>query len=361
MKVIISGGGTGGHIFPAISIANELKNRVENVEILFVGAEGKMEMEKVPAAGYKIMGLPVAGFQRRLTYKNITFFYKLWASMTKAKKVVKDFKPDVVIGVGGYASGPVLRVATNKGIPTLIQEQNSFPGVTNRILSKKVTKICVAYPDMNKFFPEDKIVYTGNPIRQDLVKKVDKVKAVRLFDLDLDKKIVFVTGGSLGARTINEGIKFGLDKLIQNNIQVIWQTGKYYYESILKEVKPNPLVKIMPFVDHMEAAFALADVVVSRAGASSISEMSVLQKSVMFVPSPNVSEDHQTKNAMALVDKDAACIIADKDAREQLVDKVIELVEDEQKLSALSNNIKEFAMPNASSLIVDEVLAMTNK
>ncbi len=361
MKVIISGGGTGGHIFPAISIANELKARMKDVDILFVGAEGKMEMEKVPAAGYQIIGLPVAGFQRRLTYKNITFFYKLLASMLKAKKVVKDFNPDVVIGVGGYASGPILRVATNKNIPTLIQEQNSYPGVTNKILSKKVSKICVAYPDMNRFFPEEKIVYTGNPIRQDLLKKIDKVKAARLFELDLDKKIVFVTGGSLGARTINEGIKSGINKLIENNIQVIWQTGKYYYKTIKEEVKPHKLVKIMPFVDQMEAAFALADVVISRAGASSISEMSVLQKPVLFVPSPNVSEDHQTKNAMALVDKNAACIIADKDAKEQLVDKVIELVSDTQQLSVLSNNIKEFAMPNASGLIVDEVLAITER
>ncbi|WP_282037660.1 undecaprenyldiphospho-muramoylpentapeptide beta-N-acetylglucosaminyltransferase [Saccharicrinis aurantiacus] len=361
IRAIISGGGTGGHIFPAISIANELKKQISNIEILFVGAEGKMEMEKVPAAGYKIVGLPVAGFQRRLTLKNVSFFYKLFASMLKAKKVTREFKPNVVIGVGGYASGPVLRVATNKNIPTLIQEQNSFPGVTNRILSKKVSKICVAYPSMEKFFPQEKIVYTGNPIRQSLLEGITRERAARYFNLDPNKKVVFVTGGSLGARTINEGIKKYIDQFTQNDIQLIWQTGKYYYKSIMEEVSETESIKIMAFVDNMEAAFALADIVVSRAGASSISEMSVLQKAVVFVPSPNVSEDHQTKNAKALVDKNAALMIADKDAVEVLVPDVIKLVEDTKKLSELKNNIAQFAMRNASSLIVDEVLALVKK
>ncbi len=356
MKVIISGGGTGGHIFPAISIANALKERDNTTEILFVGAEGKMEMEKVPAAGYKIVGLPVAGFQRRLTYKNLTFFFKLAASMLKARKVVKDFKPDVVVGVGGYASGPVLRVASNKKIPSIIQEQNSFPGVTNRILSKKVNKICVAYPEMERFFPAEKIVLTGNPVRQNLLSETDRVEAAKYFGLDPDKKVVFVTGGSLGARTINEGIQANYQKFLDEGIQLIWQTGKFYYDKIKSQVQENDNLKILAFVDKMEAAFSLADVVVSRAGASSISEMALLKKAAVYVPSPNVSEDHQTKNAMALVKEDAALMVKDMEVKEKLVSEVIDLVKDEQKRKTLMQNVTKFAKPDAANEIVDELM-----
>ncbi len=358
MKVIISGGGTGGHIFPAVSIANALKERDNSVEILFVGAEGKMEMEKVPAAGYEIVGLPVAGFQRRLTYKNITFFFKLAASMLKARKVVKDFKPNVVVGVGGYASGPVLRVASNKNIPCVIQEQNSFPGVTNRILSKKVSKICVAYPEMERFFPSNKIVLTGNPIRQNLLKKVDRVDAAKYFGLDPEKKVVFVTGGSLGARTINEGVLEGYQKMLDQDIQLIWQTGKIYFDQIKTQVQENNHIKILAFVDKMEAAFSLADVVISRAGASSISEMAMLKKAAIFVPSPNVSEDHQTKNAMALVKEGAAVMVKDAEVKQKLVDEVINLVKDEEGCEVLKQNVIKFAKPNAANEIVDELLKL---
>ncbi len=358
MKVIISGGGTGGHIFPAISIANALMERDASTEILFVGAEGKMEMEKVPAAGYKIVGLPVAGFQRRLTYKNLTFFFKLAASMLKARKVVKDFNPDVVVGVGGYASGPVLRVASNKNIPSIIQEQNSFPGVTNRILSKKVNKICVAYPEMERFFPVEKIVLTGNPVRQNLLKETDRVEAAKYFGLDPDKKVVFVTGGSLGARTINEGIQANYQKFIDEGVQLIWQTGKYYYDQIKSQVQESDDLKILAFVDKMEAAFTLADVVVSRAGASSISEMALLKKAAIYVPSPNVSEDHQTKNAMSLVKEDAALMVKDGEVKEKLVQEVVGLIKDEEKRSVLMQNVTKFAKPDAANEIVDELLKL---
>ncbi|WP_066632680.1 undecaprenyldiphospho-muramoylpentapeptide beta-N-acetylglucosaminyltransferase [Labilibacter marinus] len=361
MKVIISGGGTGGHIFPAVSIANALKAVDSSIEILFVGAEGKMEMEKVPAAGYKIIGLPVAGFQRRLTLKNITFFFKLAASMRKARKVVTEFNPDVVVGVGGYASGPVLRVASNKKIPSIIQEQNSYPGVTNKILSKKVSKICVAYPEMERFFPAEKIILTGNPIRQNLLEKVSREEAAKYFGLDPNKKVVFVTGGSLGARTINQGIQTGYQKLVDEGIQLIWQTGKYYYEQIKSAVPENDNIKIMAFVDRMEAAFSLADIVVSRAGASSISEIALLGKATIFVPSPNVSEDHQTKNAMALVKEDAALMVADKDVAANLVDKVLELLKDDKGLQSLQSNVKKFAMPDAAKVIVEELFKLVKQ
>ncbi len=358
MKVIISGGGTGGHIFPAISIANEIRKRDKDAQILFVGAEGKMEMEKVPAAGYEIVGLPVAGFQRRITYKNITFFFKLFASMQKAKKVVKDFKPDVVVGVGGYASGPVLRVACNKKIPAVIQEQNSYPGVTNKILSQKVSKICVAYPNMDRFFPSEKIIVTGNPIRQNLLQKMSRKEAADAFGLDPEKKVVFVTGGSLGARTINEGILEGYTKLLDAQVQLIWQTGKYYFEKINDAVEARQGLQVMAFVERMEAAFSLADVVVSRAGASSISEIAMLQKPTVFVPSPNVSEDHQTKNAMALVNEKAAILVKDAEVKGKLIDEVLSLISEEERLKELEKNVTKFAKPNAAAHIVDEILKL---
>ncbi|GAF02656.1 undecaprenyldiphospho-muramoylpentapeptide beta-N-acetylglucosaminyltransferase [Saccharicrinis fermentans] len=361
MKVIISGGGTGGHIFPAISIANALKVADPSVQLLFVGAEGKMEMEKVPAAGYEIVGLPVAGFQRRLTFKNVTFFFKLAASMRKAKKVVRQFKPDVVVGVGGYASGPVLRVATANNIPTIIQEQNSYPGVTNKILSKKVSKICVAYPGMERFFPALKIILTGNPIRQNLLNRVGREEAAAYFGLDPNRKVVFVTGGSLGAGTINEGIQAGYGLLEKEGVQLIWQTGKYYYKKIKEAVPENKNIKIMAFVDRMEAAFSLADVVVSRAGASSISEIALLGKATVFVPSPNVSEDHQTKNAMALVKEDAAEMVRDGDVAEELVVKVLALLNDDGRLEMLKQHVKKFAMPDAAKVIVEELFKLVKK
>ncbi len=356
MKVIISGGGTGGHIFPAISIANALKQRDDKIDILFVGAEGKMEMEKVPAAGYKIVGLPVAGFQRRLTFKNVTFFFKLAASMSKARQIVKDFRPDVVVGVGGYASGPLLRVASKKNIPSLIQEQNSFPGVTNRILSKKVTKICVAYPEMQRFFPSEKIILTGNPVRQNLLSSMKREDAAGYFGLNPDKKVVFVTGGSLGAGTINKGLLIGYQRLLDNGVQLIWQTGKYYYDNIKSEVVENDHMKIMAFVDKMDAAFSLADIVVSRAGASSISEIALLNKAAIFIPSPNVSEDHQTKNAMALVKENAALMVKDNEVEARLVDEILRVIEDVSLVNELKNNVRKFAKPDASNHIVDELL-----
>ncbi len=356
MKVIISGGGTGGHIFPAISIANALKQRDDKIDILFVGAEGKMEMEKVPAAGYKIIGLPVAGFQRRLTFKNVTFFFKLAASMLKARQIVMDFKPDVVVGVGGYASGPLLRVASRKNIPSLIQEQNSFPGVTNRILSKKVTKICVAYPEMQRFFPSEKIILTGNPVRQNLLSTMKREDAARYFGLNPDKKVVFVTGGSLGAGTINKGLLMGYQRLLDNGVQLIWQTGKYYYDNIKSDVVENDHMKIMAFVDKMDAAFSLADIVVSRAGASSISEIALLNKAAIFIPSPNVSEDHQTKNAMALVKENAALMVKDSEVEAKLVDEILRVIEDVSLVNELKSNVRKFAKPDASNHIVDELL-----
>ena len=278
--------------------------------------------------------------------------------MLKARKVVGQFNPDVVVGVGGYASGPVLRVATNKNIPTIIQEQNSYPGVTNKILAQKVSKICVAYPEMERFFPAEKIILTGNPIRQNLLQDVSREEAARYFGLNPDKKVVFVTGGSLGAGTINKGIQEGYQKLVDEEVQLIWQTGKYYYENIIKSVPENDNIKIMAFVDKMEAAFSLADIVVSRAGASSISEIALLGKATVFVPSPNVSEDHQTKNAMALVKEDAACMVADKDVANELVGKVLGLLKDDAELSKLKANVKKFAMPDAAKVIVEELFRL---
>ncbi|PZX12422.1 UDP-N-acetylglucosamine-N-acetylmuramylpentapeptide N-acetylglucosamine transferase [Breznakibacter xylanolyticus] len=359
MKVIISGGGTGGHIFPAISIANAIREREPGAAILFVGALGKMEMEKVPAAGYDIVGLPVAGFQRRLTFKNVTFIFKLIASMMKANRVVTMFRPDVVIGVGGYASGPVLRVATRKGIPTLIQEQNSFPGVTNRILAPRVSKICVAYDGMAKYFPASKIILTGNPVRQGLMKESSRAEAAAEFDLDPNRKTVLVLGGSLGARSINEGMLAGIQQFLDSEFQVIWQTGKYYFEEMkmAMPLEARHRIRVMDFVQRMDYAYQLADVVVSRAGASSISEIAILAKAAIFVPSPNVSEDHQTKNAMALVERDAAVLVPDARSRE-IATVAIELLRDENRLLTIRRNVLQFARPEASKTIANEVFKL---
>lgn len=360
MRVIISGGGTGGHIFPAISIANALKEADPQVEILFVGAKGKMEMEKVPAAGYKIVGLPVAGFHRKINLHNIMrnmlFPFKLMASMLKARSVIKDFKPDVAVGVGGYASGPVLRRAAKMGIPCLIQEQNSFPGVTNKILAKDVKKICVAYPNMERFFPSDKIILTGNPVRQSLLSTIDREEAAKHFGLNPNLPVILVIGGSLGARSINEGLKNSIDDL-NDDVQLLWQTGKYYYESVnqVLEEKKKPNVKAMDFIKRMDLAYGLADIVISRAGASSISELALLGKASILVPSPNVSEDHQTKNAMALVEKNAAILVKDSDTALLLAECQLILSKNEQ-ISQLANNIKQFACPNAANDIASEVV-----
>ncbi len=358
MRVIISGGGTGGHIFPAISIANAIKEKLPNAKILFVGAQGKMEMEKVPDAGYEIVGLPVAGFQRKLTLKNLSFPFKLINSLSKARKVVKDFSPDVAVGVGGYASGPVLRVASNNGVPCLLQEQNSFPGVTNRILSKKAAKICVAYDKMDRFFEADKIILTGNPVRSNLISSVDKKQASEFWNLSADKKTILVIGGSLGARSVNNGILHGIAKL-PDDCQMIWQTGKFYFEE-MKAALPKSLkdkVIVTDFISRMDMAFAMADVVVSRAGAGTISELAILGKSTIFVPSPNVSEDHQTKNAMALVEKEAAILVKDNDV-DAIIHEASALAMDEVKTKQLSENIKLMAKPEAAIDIANEVIKL---
>ncbi len=359
LRFIISGGGTGGHIFPAISIANAIRERWSDAEILFVGAEGRMEMERVPSAGYKIVGLPVAGFNRKSLIKNISVVFKLLKSMNKARKIITDFNPDVAIGVGGYASGPVLRAATSKRIPTLIQEQNSYAGVTNKILSKKASKICVAYDNMERFFPKDKIVLTGNPTRQDLrVTDANIQEGYNFFKLDPQKKTILMVGGSLGARTLNESIVSAFELIKQSDIQVIWQCGKFYYEEMKilqsKDIIPKNVL-LLDFVSRMDYAYSIADLVISRAGAGSISEFSILEKSVILVPSPNVSEDHQTQNAMALVKHGAAIMITDKEAKEKLFPTAIDLITDSDKLESLSQNIAKLAQFNSADRIVDEI------
>jgi UDP-N-acetylglucosamine--N-acetylmuramyl-(pentapeptide) pyrophosphoryl-undecaprenol N-acetylglucosamine transferase len=361
LKIIISGGGTGGHIFPAIAIANAIKEKYPTTEILFVGAEGKMEMEKVPAAGYSIIGLPIMGLQRRLTFENLKFPFKLLASMLKANKIIKDFNPDVVVGVGGYASGPLLKAATKRGIPALIQEQNSYPGITNKLLANKVQKICVAYQGMERFFPKDKIIITGNPVRQDIKNMEEKrVLGLEHFGLQPTKKIVLVIGGSLGARTINESIEASLEAFAQNNVQLLWQTGSWYAERAAKAVEyfTSLGIKTMPFITKMDYAYAVADVVISRAGASSISELCLVGKPSVFVPSPNVAEDHQTKNAMALVNQNAAILVKDIEAKENLVQETLSLIKDEAKQALLKENITKMAFKNSASIIADEVVKL---
>ncbi len=363
LRVIISGGGTGGHIFPAVSIANEIRIKRPDAQILFVGAEGRMEMQRVPAAGYPIKGLPIAGFNRKSLLKNIPVLFKIMKSRALARKIVRDFRPQVAVGVGGYASGPTLNVAESMGIPTLLQEQNSYAGVTNKLLAKKARKICVAYDGMSRFFPADKILFTGNPVRQNLLdKKVSKVDAVRSFGLVPGKQTILIIGGSLGARTLNESILGNLPLLKQQSrIQFIWQTGKYYSAEIKAELErrgcPENL-KVMDFISDMKQAYAAVDLVISRAGAGSISEFCLLGKPVVLVPSPNVAEDHQTKNAMALVQKNAALYVADADARRTLMPLAINTVLDHDKLETLSSNILLLARPNAASDIADEVIKL---
>ncbi len=360
MRVIISGGGTGGHIFPAISIANALKEADPTTEILFVGAQGKMEMEKVPAAGYKIVGLPVAGLHRQLNLRNIgrnlLLPFKLIGSLVKAGKVISEFKPDICVGVGGYASAPVLYRGAGKGVKCLIQEQNSYPGVTNKILAKKAEKICVAYPGMERFFPAEKIIMTGNPVRQNLRASIDRSAAAAEFGVNPNKKIILVIGGSLGARSINNGILETLGQLT-DDVELIWQTGAIYYDRISKELanKNLPNVHAMAFIKRMDMAYALADLVVSRAGASSISELALLGKAAILVPSPNVSEDHQTKNAKALENEGAAVMVADA-VTDMLLEVAQGILTDKEKLQSLSENIVKFARPDAASDIAREVM-----
>jgi UDP-N-acetylglucosamine--N-acetylmuramyl-(pentapeptide) pyrophosphoryl-undecaprenol N-acetylglucosamine transferase len=362
-KIIISGGGTGGHIFPAISIANALRKLDPETEILFVGAEGRMEMEKVPAAGYRIIGLPVAGFYRSLTPKNFQVLAKLMRSLLKARKVLRDFRPDVVVGVGGYASGPVLRQAGRMNIPTVIQEQNSYAGVTNKLLAKRASVICTAYEGMEKYFPAGKIIITGNPVRQNYENLASaKKEALEFFKLGNDKPVVLVLGGSLGAGSINNSLSSNIEKMKSSGAQWLWQTGKYYYENVnaLVSVSISDNIKVHDFINRMDYAYAAADVIVSRAGAGTISELCLVGKPVILIPSPNVAEDHQTKNARALSDRNAAVFIADKDAK-ILVDEAVKLITDGPKRTELSGNIALMAKKNADIRIAEEVIKLAGK
>jgi UDP-N-acetylglucosamine--N-acetylmuramyl-(pentapeptide) pyrophosphoryl-undecaprenol N-acetylglucosamine transferase len=361
LKVILSGGGTGGHIFPAVAIANEIKKLVPHAEILFVGALGRMEMEKVPAAGYRIIGVPIAGLQRRLTLSNLKLPYLIIKSLLKTREIIKSFRPHVAIGTGGYASGPLLKAAGSFNVPILLQEQNSYAGITNKILSKKASVICVAYDGMDKFFPKDKIILTGNPVRQDLNEvKFKKEEGISFFKLDRSKKTVLVIGGSGGARTINESITENLQKFELNNIQLIWQTGRAYYASTLVKTADykGSNIFIFEFISRMDLAYAVADVVISRAGASSVSELCNLGIASVLVPSPNVAEDHQTKNAMALVNKNAALLVKDVNARKDLVDETIRLIFDEPLQHKLQENIKKLALYDSANRIAKEALKL---
>ncbi len=361
--IIISGGGTGGHIFPAISIANALKEMDKDVEILFVGAKDRMEMQKIPEAGYNIKGLPVAGIQRKLTIKNLVVPVKLLKSLLIAKKIIKEFKPDVVVGVGGYASGPVLWIANKRGIPTLIQEQNSYAGITNRLLAKKASKICVAYDGMEKYFPEEKILHTGNPVRKSLIPREDrKAEALQHFGLDANKKTILSIGGSLGARSINESIIHNLKMFENEQIQILWQCGKLYHEKAseeLKKIDPKNIV-LKDFINRMDLAYSAADLIISRAGAGTISELALVKKPVILVPSPNVAEDHQTRNARSLLDKNAAILIKDNEAIGRLIPEAFKLLKDNEKLKELSNNIEKIGKPDSAKEIAEEVLKLIN-
>ena len=365
IRVIVSGGGTGGHIFPAIAIANAIKTTHPTAEILFVGAKGKMEMEKVPEAGYKIEGLWISGIQRKLlSTRNLMFPFKVISSLSKSRQILKRFKPNLVIGVGGFASGPLLKMASWMGLPALIQEQNSYPGITNKWLSKGVDKICVAYDGLERFFPKEKIIFTGNPVRSSISQaQFDRKTALKHFNLKEDKKTVFVTGGSLGARGINEGIKACLDTFRDNDIQLIWQAGKLYFDEMQQELKPEDKnnFKLMAFVKKMEYAYAAADVIVARAGASTIAELFFVGKPVVLMPSPNVAEDHQTANAKALVVKNAAKMVKDKEAKELLAAQVLEILQNETLAQELSNQIQQLKVSGAAETIAAEAIALYHK
>ena len=356
-RFIISGGGTGGHIYPAVAIANELKSRFPDAEFLFVGAKDKMEMQKVPQAGYAIKGLWISGIQRKLTLDNAMFPLKLASSMWNSFKIIKSFKPDVVIGTGGFASGAVLKAASMLNIPTVIQEQNSYPGITNKLLAKRANKICVAYENLERFFPKDKMILTGNPVRQDLINEASKSEAIAYFNLDANKKTLLVLGGSLGARRINQLIEKELDFLLSQNIQIIWQCGKLYLNDYSKyNEKEN--VQVVAFIDRMDLVYAAADVVISRSGASSVSELCIVGKPTIFIPSPNVAEDHQTKNAKAISDKNGAILIKESELEAQFETVFSDLISNESKQLELSQNIKKIAKPNATKDIVEEIIKL---
>lgn len=361
-RIIVSGGGTGGHIFPAISIANAIREIAPEVEILFVGAEGRMEMERVPAAGYKIVGLPVVGLQRRLTVKNLFFPFKLLRSLMKAKRIITDFKPDLAIGVGGYASGPILKAAQRMNIPTLLQEQNSYAGLTNRLLAKKAKVICVAYDGMEKYFPANKIILTGNPVRQGLESTHTKIdEAFEFFKIPKGNRVILVIGGSLGARTVNQSVLANISKIAsESNITLVWQTGKLYYNEVKKEVDKIDAtnIRVFDFINRMDLAYATANVIISRAGAGTISELCLVGKPCILVPSPNVAEDHQTKNALALSQKNAAILIADSDAMETLVDRALALSSNNGKMLELSVNIQKMALTNSAQVIAKKALEL---
>ena len=357
-RILISGGGTGGHIYPALAIANAWMDKHPDSEILFVGAQGKMEMQKVPEAGYSIKGLPVAGLQRKLTLANLSFPIKLWRSLRMASKIVKEFQPQLVVGVGGYASGPVLYAAQNKGIPTLLQEQNSYAGLTNKLLAKKAAKICVAYPDMERFFPNEKLKLTGNPVRKDLLDLAGKrEQGIEVFGLDPNRKTVFVLGGSLGARTLNQAMLKHMVDLEKEGYQVLWQSGKFYFKDMEVALEKAGLthIHLREFIREMDLAYAAADVIVSRAGALSVSELCLVGKPVIFIPSPNVAEDHQTKNANACVKQGAAVLLADADAVGKFKEYIDDLLQHEDKAQSLATAIKKLAMPDAANALVHEL------
>jgi len=359
LKIIISGGGTGGHIFPAIAIANAIKTRRPDADILFVGAKGKMEMEKVPRAGYPIKGLWISGFQRKLTLRNLLFPIKLVSSLLRANQIIRSFKPDVAVGVGGYASGPLLEMATRKGIPALIQEQNSYAGVTNRLLAKKVQRICVAYENMERYFPQEKLVLTGNPVRSDLTEvSATREEALAHFGLDSAKKTLLLFGGSLGARTLNQAMAASAAALrAREDVQVLWQCGRLYVEDFQNsETAKLPNVQMQAFIDRMDLAYKMADLVVCRAGALTISELQLVGKPAMLVPSPNVAEDHQTKNALALVERDAAIMLPDAEAKAQMIPEALALLDHSERLQELSTNVHAMAKTDAAGQIADEVL-----
>lgn len=361
MRILISGGGTGGHVYPAIAIANAIKSKIPTVEILFVGAEGKLEMEKVPKAGYPIKGLWISGLQRSLSKRNLSFPFKLINSLYRSFKIINEFKPDAVVGVGGYASGPILQVAAMKNIPSLIQEQNGYPGITNKILAGKVDKICVAYEGMDRFFPEEKIIFTGNPVRQDLYKStVDRNEAKASFGIQNDHKTVLIFGGSLGARQINESVEGAIDMIKKHEeINFIWQVGKMYFDEFnCGVVAALPNVTVLPFIERMDFAYAAADAVVCRAGALTISEIALINKPAILVPSPHVAEDHQTKNAMALVDHGAALMVRDAEAKEKMIPTVLDLIADEKMQSQLTKNLATMGRPHATDDIADLVIGL---
>jgi len=353
-KFILSGGGTGGHIYPAIAIANELKTQFPDAEFLFVGAQDKMEMQKVPQAGYEIKGLWIAGLQRKLTLQNLMFPLKLATSLLESRRIIKQFKPNVVIGTGGFASGPLLQAAGGAGIPTVIQEQNSFPGITNKLLSKKANAICVAYGNLERFFPKEKMVLTGNPVRQDLIDIESKRdEAIAFYGLDPNKKTLLVLGGSLGARRVNQLIEKELQNMLSQDVQIIWQCGKLYFDEYKKHNQQH--VRVVDFIERMDFVYAAADVIVSRAGASSVSELCIVGKPVIFIPSPNVAEDHQTKNAQAIVDAKGAILLKESELDSQFSIVFEALMKDHGKQKQLSDNIKKLAMPNATKVIVDQI------